>query len=344
MSDTRKNDLFCGDLFADDMLDCENAKIDDNANNNADNNLYNQNKDLFFTLIDASGFIFRAFYAMKMLNSPDGVPVNAVYGYCSMLLRIIEDKLNGEDVHHQEVILPVFDSARKNFRMDLYDNYKANRAETPPDLIPQFPLIREATIAFGLPVIQLEGFEADDIIASYANNIAEIGGVCRIISSDKDLMQLVNDEKNIFIFDPAKNKIIREQQVFEKFGVYPDKVVDIQALIGDSVDNISGVPSIGPKGAADLINEFNCIENLYDNLHLVKNEKRRDVLSNYKENAFISKQLAALKKDIDLPLKLHHCNCCNINFDSLLEFCDKLNFHSIINRIQKLKNRVSTIS
>ena len=124
MSDTRKNDLFCGDLFADDMLDCENSKIDDNVNNNADNNLYNQNKDLFFTLIDASGFIFRAFYAMKMLNSPDGVPVNAVYGYCSMLLRIIEEKLNGEDVHHQEVILPVFDSARKNFRMDLYDNYK----------------------------------------------------------------------------------------------------------------------------------------------------------------------------------------------------------------------------
>ena len=204
-------------------------------------------------LVDGSGFIFRAFHALPPLTrKSDGVPIGAVSGFCNMIWKLLVDmKTSAEAPTHLAVI---FDHSEKTFRNKLYDQYKAHRPPPPEDLVPQFPLVREATLAFGVPAIELPGYEADDLIAAYATKVREMGGEVVIVSSDKDLMQLVGPK--VFMFDAMKNVKVGIEQVAEKFGVTPDKVVDVQALCGDSVDNVPGAPGIGIKTASALINEY----------------------------------------------------------------------------------------
>ena len=263
----------------------------------------NSKKTDLLYLIDGSGYIFRAFYALPPLTrKSDGMPVGAVSGFCNMLYKFLEDaKL--KDGHEKPThIAVIFDSARKNFRNNIYPEYKANRNETPEDLIPQFSFIREAVKAFNLPSIEMENYEADDLIATYKKEALKKNIRVKIISSDKDLMQLIDDQTTLF--DSMKNKDIGIEEVKEKFGVTPDKVIEVQALAGDSSDNIPGVPSIGVKTAAELINEFGSVENLLKNVDKIKQPKRRQTISDNKENALISKKLVTLKDEVPTVEKI----------------------------------------
>lgn len=290
-------------------------------------------------LIDGSGYIFRAYYAMAYagksggITNPQGVPVGALYGFSNMLLKLLRE-------HTGARVAVVFDAARKNFRYDLYDQYKANRSETPEDLIPQFPLVREATTAFGLPGIELDGFEADDLIATYARQAASKGEKVIIISSDKDLMQIVND--NIVMLDPMKDKIIDRAGVFEKFGVGPEKVIDVQSLIGDSSDNVPGVPGIGPKTAAQLIEEFGSLENLLDNLDDIKQEKRRQSLIDNADMARLSKKLVTLVDTVPVPLPLEDIKPYGNVPAPLVSFFQHHGFNSLLKRIGESTETISS--
>ncbi|MBU2396142.1 MAG: DNA polymerase I, partial [Alphaproteobacteria bacterium] len=209
-------------------------------------------------MIDASAYIFRAYHALPPLTrKSDGLPVGAVQGYCNMLWKLIRDMKGDDGPTH---LVAVFDHSEKTFRNEMYDLYKANRSAPPEDLIPQFPLVREATAAFGVHCIELPGYEADDLIATYACRARDAGGEAVIVSSDKDLMQLIGP--SVVMWDPMKERRLAEEAVFEKFGVTPDKVVEVQALIGDSVDNVPGAPGIGPKTAAQLILEYGDLDTL----------------------------------------------------------------------------------
>ncbi len=231
-------------------------------------------------LVDGSGYIFRAFFALPQnLTNPHGVPVGAVLGFCNMLIKLLTEV-------KAPYIAVIFDAARRNYRNEIYPDYKANREETPEDLIPQFPLIREATKAFGIPALELDGFEADDLIASYAALAAAQGRKVTIVGSDKDLMQLVSD--NVRLYDPIKGKYLGREDVIEKFGAGPEKVTDIQALAGDASDNVPGVPGIGIKTAAQLIAEYGDLETLLTRAHEIKQPKRREALTQNAEIARIS--------------------------------------------------------
>ena len=209
-----------------------------------------------FYLIDGSGYIFRAYYALPPLSrKSDGLPTGAVSGFCSMLFKLLEESRNDDSDNRPTHFAVIFDSARKNFRNDIYSEYKANRSEAPEDLVPQFEYIRKSVEAFNLPSIELTNYEADDLIATYAKKIIEAGAKVTVISSDKDLMQLVSE--NIRLYDPMKSKVLGEKEVVEKFGVKPNQVIDVQSLAGDSSDNIPGVPGIGIKTASELINKYN---------------------------------------------------------------------------------------
>src|SRR5882724_11477401 len=243
-------------------------------------------------LVDGSGYIFRAYHALPPLTRADGTPINAVLGFTSMLMKLISET----DADHIAVI---FDTARQTFRSDIYPEYKANRPPPPEELIPQFPLIREATRAFNLPSIEMQGYEADDLIATYAKLAKEAGADVTIVSSDKDLMQLINDR--VSMFDPIKNKPIRAAEVEEKFGVGPDKVVEVQALAGDSTDNVPGVPGIGVKTAAELIKTYGSLDELLARAGEIKQPKRREALMQNAELARISRELVRLKHDV--PVK-----------------------------------------
>ncbi len=287
-----------------------------------------KNTDELF-LIDGSGFIFRAYFAMAHsrqagMTNPDGVEVGAVYGYSNMLLKMLRD-------YHAPYIAVIFDAARANFRNDIYPEYKANRDETPDDLKPQFPLIRDATRAFDMPAIELEGYEADDLIAAYTKLARAEGKKVVIVSSDKDLMQLVGD--GVRMLDPMKSKWIEEEQVIEKFGVTPDKVVDVQALAGDSVDNVPGVPGIGVKTAATLINEYGSLEELLDRALEVKQNKRREKLIEHANDARISKRLVMLDEDAPVPVPLADLKTHDPDKPALMEFLQKHAFNSIIKRL-----------
>ena len=246
-------------------------------------------------LVDGSGFIFRAFHAIRPLNRPDGTPVNAVFGFTRMLMKLLRDT----EADHIAVI---FDAARRNFRNDIYPDYKGHRPDAPEELVPQFPLIKQASEAFNLHTIEIEGFEADDIIATYARQATEAGAEVTIVSSDKDLMQLVNNK--VGMFDEMKNRRIGRDEVFERFGVGPEKVVEVQALAGDSVDNVPGVPGIGVKTAALLINEYGDLDTLLERAGEIKQNKRRENLIEFADMARISLQLVTLKDDVpvDLPV------------------------------------------
>jgi DNA polymerase-1 len=244
-------------------------------------------------LVDGSGYIFRAFHAMPPMTNPQGVPVNAVFGFTQMISRFLVD-------HRGSHIAVVFDASRTTFRNQLYPDYKAHRPEPPAELVPQFALIREATDAMGVCKIEREGFEADDMIAAYARVFNADGGRVTIVSSDKDLMQLVRP--GVEMLDPIKQKPIRAAEVHEKFGVPPEKVVDVQALAGDPTDNVPGVPGIGVKTAAQLIGEYGSVEALLDNADKIKQPKRREALLANREQALVSKKLVTL--DAEAPLTL----------------------------------------
>jgi DNA polymerase-1 len=253
-----------------------------------------------FYLIDGSGYIFRAYYALPPLSrKSDGLPTGAVSGFCSMLFKLLEDSRSDDSIHKPTHFAVIFDSAKKNFRHDIYSEYKANRAEAPDDLAPQFEYIRKSVKAFNLPSIELINYEADDLIATYAEEIIKAGAKVTIISSDKDLMQLVS--KKTRLYDPMKNKVLGEKEVIEKFGVKPDKVIDVQSLAGDSSDNVPGVPGIGIKTASELINKYKNLDNLLKNASEITQNKRRESLLANKDKALISRKLVTLKKDV--PVK-----------------------------------------
>ena len=274
-------------------------------------------------LVDGSGFIFRAFHAVRPLTRPDGTPVNAVYGFTQMLLKLVEDS----EADHIAVI---FDAARKTFRNNIFPDYKANRPPPPDELVPQFSLVKEATQAFGLPAIEMPGYEADDIIATYAKMGAETGAKVTIVSSDKDLMQLVGGR--ISMFDSMKNRTIRSEEVIERFGVVPEKVVEVQALAGDSVDNVPGVPGIGIKTAALLINEYGDLETLLECATEIKQKKRRENLIQFAELARISRKLVKLKQDVPVQSPISAFARKKLDRGKTLKFLSDQGFKSIISR------------
>jgi DNA polymerase-1 len=288
---------------------------------------------LHLILIDGSGFIFRAYHAIPPMNRPDGTQVNAVYGFTNMLSRLLKDHVGT----HFAVI---FDAGRTTFRNRLYADYKAHRPPPPDDLIPQFALVREATGAFGVPAIELADWEADDLIASYAAAVRAVGGRCTIVSSDKDLMQLIGD--GVEMLDPMKQKPIGAAEVMEKFGVTPDRVIDVQALIGDSVDNVPGVPGIGPKTAAQLIAEYGTLEGI---LAAARNEmkpsKRRDALVEHAEAARLSRQLVVLCDNVPLPQPLDALVARPVEQERLQPWLAAQGFRSIAARLGLEAGRVA---
>jgi DNA polymerase-1 len=280
-------------------------------------------------LIDGSGYIFRAYHALPPLTrKSDGLPVGAVSGFCNMLYKLLTDL---SDEHEPTHLAVIFDHSGRSFRNDLYPDYKANRPDPPEDLVPQFPLVRDATRAFNVPSIELEGFEADDLIASYARAAEKAGGECVIISSDKDLMQLVNDR--ISLFDTMKNRKIGRAEVIEKFGVPPEKVIDVQALAGDSVDNVPGVPGIGVKTAAQLIEEYGDVDTLLARAAEIKQQKRRENLIEHAEAARISKALVTLKDDAPLPEPIAALRIRSIDRALLAPFLEAMEFNALLKRI-----------
>ncbi len=282
-----------------------------------------------FYLIDGSGYIFRAYYALPPLTrKSDGLPTGAVSGFCSMLFKLLEDSKSKENLQKPTHFAVIFDSARKTFRNEIYSDYKANRSEAPDDLAPQFEYIRKSVLAFSLPSVELINYEADDLIATYVEQILKIGAKVTIVSSDKDLMQLYR--KHVRIFDPMKNKFINEDDIIKKFGVDSTKIIDVQALAGDSSDNVPGVPGIGVKTAAELINKYGTLEKLLECAHEIKQNKRRETLVKNKDKALISKKLVTLKHDAPVNRKLTEFKLKEIDKDKLYEFFREMEFNRLL--------------
>lgn len=285
-----------------------------------------------FYLIDGSGYIFRAYYALPPLTrKSDGLPVGAVSGFCSMLFKLLEDSKSNENLQKPTHFAVIFDAARKTFRNEIYSDYKANRSEAPDDLAPQFEYIRKAVVAFNLPSVDLPNYEADDLIATYAEQILAKGAKVTIVSSDKDLMQLYR--KDVRLFDPMKNKFITNEDIINKFGVEPKKVIDVQSLAGDSSDNIPGVPGIGVKTAAELINKYGTLEKLLDNAHEIKQNKRRETLIENKDKAIISKRLVTLMKDAPVERKIEEFQLKEIDKDKLYKFLREMEFNRLLSSV-----------
>ena len=282
-----------------------------------------------FYLIDGSGYIFRAYYALPPLTrKSDGLPTGAVSGFCSMLFKLLEDSKSNQNLQKPTHFAVIFDSARKTFRNEIYSDYKANRSEAPDDLAPQFDYIRKSVLAFNLPSVELINYEADDLIATYADKILSQGAKVTIVSSDKDLMQLF--KKNVRIFDPMKNKFVNEDDVQKKFGVDSSKVIDVQALAGDSSDNVPGVPGIGIKTAAELINKYGNLETLLKSAGEIKQNKRRETLLENKDKALISKKLVTLKQDAPVDRELEEFRLKEIDKDKLYKFLREMEFNRLL--------------
>lgn len=273
-------------------------------------------------LIDGYGYVFRAHYGLPPMTDPKGRAVGAVFGFCRMLLNLIEK-------HKNEPLAVVFDSGGKNHRHHLYPAYKSHRPPAPEDLILQFPLVREVCQALGVFIIEMPNQEADDLIATYARLATREGYAVNIVSSDKDLMQLINDR--ITMYDPVKNKVIDLNGVVEKFGVLPDQVIDVQALMGDSADNIPGIPGVGPKTAAELIVEYGSLDNLYAHVDAMKVSKRKENLITYKNLAYISKELVTL---IDMPVEHDiHNFAVHLDVEKAAAFVRAYGFESLAKRL-----------
>ena len=276
-------------------------------------------------LVDGSAYIFRAFHALPPMTRADGTPVNAVYGFANMLTKLVEDS-------EADFLAVIFDTARKTFRSDIYPEYKAHRPPAPEELIPQFELIREATRAYSLPCLELEGFEADDLIATYARHAVEQGFDVTIVSSDKDLMQLVGP--GVRMMDPMKNRFIGPDEVVEKFGVGPDKVIDVQSLAGDSTDNVPGVPGIGIKTAALLLEEYGDLDTLLARAGEIKQNKRRENLIEFADLARISRDLVTLRKDVPVEHKLAEFQKKRPDPDVLIPFLEEQGFRTILSKVR----------
>jgi DNA polymerase-1 len=280
-------------------------------------------------LIDGSGYIFRAFHALPPLTRPsDGLPVGAVHGFCAMLWKLLRESKASEAPTHIAVI---FDAGAETFRNEIYDKYKANRPPPPEELVPQFPLIREAVKAFNVASIEQEGFEADDLIATYAKEVVEKGGDVTIVSSDKDLMQLVRP--GVVMYDGMKSRRIGREEVMEKFGVPPEKVVDVQSLAGDSTDNVPGVPGIGVKTAAELIAEYGDLDSLLERAGEIKQPKRREKLIEFADQARLSRDLVRLKEDVPVAVEVEHIGVHDPDPEKLLGFLRSMEFNTLTKRI-----------
>ena len=286
-------------------------------------------KNDHFYLVDGSGYIFRAYYALPPLTrKSDGLPTGAVSGFCSMLFKLLEDSKSDQNQQKPTHFAVIFDSARKTFRNEIYSDYKANRSEAPEDLAPQFDYIRKSVLAFNLPAVELINYEADDLIATYADQILKQGAKVTIVSSDKDLMQLF--KKNVRIYDPMKNKFISEDDIQNKFGVDSTKVIDVQALAGDSSDNVPGVPGIGVKTAAELINKYGNLEKLLKLAGEIKQNKRRETLIQNKDKALISKKLVTLKNDAPVERELAEFELKTIDKNKLYKFLREMEFNRLL--------------
>ena len=285
-----------------------------------------------FYLIDGSGYIFRAYYALPPLTrKSDGLPTGAVSGFCNMLFKLLQDSLSKDNKEKPTHFAVIFDSARKNFRNEIYSDYKGNRSDAPDDLIPQFEYIRKSVEAFNLPSIELINYEADDLIATYTEQIIGKEAKVTIVSSDKDLMQLY--KKNVRIYDPMKNKFINSEDINNKFGVDANKVIDVQSLAGDSSDNVPGVPGIGIKTAAELINQFGNLEKLLENAKKIKQNKRRETLIENKDKALISKKLVTLEKNVPVKNKIEEFKLKDIDKNKLCGYLREMEFNRLLSSV-----------
>src|ERR1700693_2748886 len=280
-------------------------------------------------LVDGSGYIFRAYHALPPLTrKSDGLQVNAVLGFCNMLWKLLADMPKDDKPTHLAVI---FDKSEKTFRTEMYPEYKAHRPDLPEDLRPQFPLIRDAVRAFEIPCLEQAGFEADDLIATYARLAIEAKATTTIVSSDKDLMQLVGN--GVTMYDTMKDKRIGRAEVIEKFGVGPEKVIEVQALIGDSTDNVPGVPGIGVKTAAQLIGEYGDLETLLKRAKEIKQDKRRQSLIDNAELARLSKRLVTLDQNVPLDVPVGELAVAEADYKRLIAFLKAMEFNTITRRV-----------
>src|SRR5215470_15563139 len=280
-------------------------------------------------LVDGSSYIYRAYHALPPLTrKSDGLQLGAVYGFCGMLMKLLRDMTAEERPTHLAV---VFDKSERTFRNKLYPDYKAHRPDAPADLIPQFGLIREAVRAFDLPSLEQLGYEADDLIATYVREACEAGARATIVSSDKDLMQLVTDR--VVMYDTMKDRRIGPAEVVEKFGVPPDKVIEVQSLIGDSTDNVPGVPGIGVKTAAQLIGEYGDLETLLARASEIKQQKRRETLIEHADKARLSKTLVTLDAHVPLDVPLTDIAVHEPDAKRLIAFLTAMEFNSLTRRV-----------
>ena len=303
-----------------------------------------------FYLIDGSGYIFRAYYALPPLSrKSDGLPTGAVNGFCTMLHKLLEDSRSDDSKNKPTHFVVIFDSARKNFRNEIYKDYKANRTETPEDLAPQFEYIRKSVEAFNVTSTEMLNYEADDLIATYTDKIIKKGAKVTIVSGDKDLMQLV--KPGVRLYDPMKSRVLGNKEVKEKFGVEPSKVVDVQALAGDSSDNVPGVPGIGIKTAAELINKYKSLETLLEKAHEIPQNKRRETILENKNKAILSRKLVELKNDVPVKQKIETFTLKKINKEKLYDFLREMEFNRLLSQVisrygetfeQKVKNLKKT--
>ncbi|RCL02474.1 MAG: DNA polymerase I [Candidatus Tokpelaia sp. JSC161] len=286
-------------------------------------------------IIDGSGYIFRAYHALPLLKrKSDGLPIGAVLGFCNMLWKLLDSVRNKLIRNCAPTHLAIiFDFSSKTFRKKIYPQYKANRREPPQDLIPQFSLIRQASYAFNLPYVEKEGFEADDLIATYAFQAVEVGADVTVISSDKDFLQLVND--HVSIYDSVKDKLIGVEGVIEQWGVPPTKMVDLQAMIGDSVDNVPGIPGIGPKTAVTLIETFGDLETLLKQAKDITQPKLREKIINYGELARISRQLVQLCSTVPVDDSLESFILRAPSKYKLIRFFKEMDFKNLLLRISR---------
>src|SRR5215468_8257071 len=283
-------------------------------------------------LVDGSSYIFRAYHALPPLTrKSDGLQVNAVLGFCNMLWKLLRDMKPEDQPTHLAV---VFDKSEHTFRNEFYADYKAHRPPAPDDLIPQFGFIREAVHAFDLPCLEQGGFEADDLIATYVRQACEAGANATIVSSDKDLMQLVTD--GVVMYDTMKDRKIGIPEVVEKFGVPPDKMIEVQALIGDSTDNVPGVPGIGVKTAAQLIGEYGDLETLLARASEIKQEKRRQSLIDNADKAILSKKLVTLDQNVDLDVPVGDLAVHAPDYRNLVAFLKAMEFNTLTRRVAEV--------